>query len=401
MKRIVVTSHRLLGVLATAGLGLIGCGTSASSAVGTGGVTSINGATGGDTGSLVDSGSSGGSDNSSTGGDSSAGGSSNSAATGGTKNAPATLNPCLNAVQDGDETGVDCGGSCPPCVSYVLGAPTIDDTVKNACTDSGNVSFVCPRFMLFSPEMKQAAADDAKTNNWPAGSFNYGVATLNGANCCDCFQLVFDTPQETRYKFEPPGPLIVQNFNMGGTNNAFDIFMGKGGEGAQTNGCPKMYTSYPTLGEAYSGGIGATWYNECGSTQSELASAKCQAQINNQCQQIQSSSSEVTTTTQSSCIEANSPLDFYHLNWNVKAQRVECPLSLTEVTGCKLSPQGLPHVDPTVQTAAQAASWNSYTTTTMQDCCKPSCAWSGKAKNAVSGWSAVYQCDASGTPMHQ
>ncbi len=31
---------------------------------------------------------------------------------------------CFNGVQDGDETGVDCGGSCAPC-------PTCDDGIQN------------------------------------------------------------------------------------------------------------------------------------------------------------------------------------------------------------------------------------------------------------------------------
>jgi hypothetical protein len=72
------------------------------------------------------------------------------------------------------------------------------------------------------------------------------------------------------------------------------------------------------------------------------------------------------------------------------------------VTGCKPTAGSNPQPDPTVQTAAQASSWTAgpYTTTTMEDCCKPSCAWTGNVKTSTqSGWGAMYQCDSSGNPM--
>jgi hypothetical protein len=248
--------------------------------------------------------------------------------------------------------------------------------------------------------MKQAAADDEAANGWPQGSFNYGVATLNGAACCSCYQIVYGTPMNAGLSYNPPKPLIVQNFNQGGGANAFDIFMGKGGEGAQTNGCSKLYSSYPGTGEPYGGGIRASSIAACAPGEAQLASAACVSAVTSQCDQIQASSSYVQTTTQTSCIEANSAQSYYHENWNVKARQVECPNALTEVTGCKPNPGGHPQPDPTVQTVAQAQSWGSFTTTTMEDCCKPSCAWPGNVSNTQAPWSAMYQCAADGTPMH-
>jgi hypothetical protein len=306
----------------------------------------------------------------------------------------------MDGIKDGNETGVDCGGSCPPCVPYTLGPPNTSTMVQNACTNGGNVSYICPRFMLFSLEMKQAAADDEAAHSWPAGSFNYGVATLNGAPCCSCYQIVYETMQNSQYKYPPPKPLIVQMFNTGGANNAFDIFMGKGGEGAQTQGCSKLYSSYPSTGEPNNGGIRASNTPACGMTASSLESAACVSAITTACDQIQASSAYVTSTTQTSCIEANSAQSLYHDNWNVKARQVECPAALTEVTGCKLNPGGNPQPDPNVQTAAQASAWASYGTTTMEDCCKPSCAWPGNVSNTQAPWSAMYQCDMQGNPMH-
>jgi hypothetical protein len=281
----------------------------------------------------------------------------------------------------------------------MVGPPNTSDTVQNACTSGGDVSYICPRFMLFSLEMKQAAADDAKANNWPAGSFNYGVATLNGAACCSCYQIVYGTEQNTQYSYPPPKPLIIQNFNTGGENNAFDVFMGKGGEGAETQGCSKLYTTYPTIGEPNNGGIRASSIAACGTTPSALASTACVSAVTSDCDEIEASTAYVTTTTQSSCIEANSAESLYHDNWDVKARQVECPTALTEVTGCKPNAGTNPEPDPTVQTLAEASSWGSYSTTTMEDCCKPSCAWPGNVENTQAPWSTMYQCDVNGNPM--
>jgi hypothetical protein len=308
---------------------------------------------------------------------------------------------CMDGLQDGDETAVDCGGSCTPCVPYMIDAPNTDDKVNNACSSgSGSVSYICPRFMLLSSEMREAAAADEAANGWPAGAFNYGVATLDGAACCACYQIVYGAPQDTMLAYPPPKPLIIQNFNMGGAPNAFDVFMGKGGEGANTKGCSQLYSTYPTIGEPNGGGITAPSITACGTTTAALESTACVSAVTGDCDMIQATSSYVEATTQFSCIEANSAASFYHANWSVKARPVECPTALTQVTGCKLNPGSDPAPDPTVQTVAEASSWSSYSTTTMEDCCKPSCAWSANVSNTQSPWSAMYQCDGSGNPMH-
>jgi hypothetical protein len=123
----------------------------------------------------------------------------------------------------------------------------------------------------------------------------------------------------------------------------------------------------------------------------------------------------MTNETINSCIKSNDPNTYYHLNWFVHVMKVECPTHLTQVTGCKLAPQGLPQVDPTVTTAAQAANnpafkataanGNHFSTTTMQDCCKPSCAWqdwvtgSSGGLTAVGDYNSFYSCDQNGVPI--
>ena len=160
-----------------------------------------------------------------------------------------------------------------------------------------------------------------------------------------------------------------------------------------------MYSTYPSTGEPSGGGIKATSTAGCTGMGASLSSDACVSAVTNACEMIKASSSYVQQTTQTSCIETNLAQSLYHENWNVKAQRVECPQHLTEVTGCRLNSQGLPNPDPTIQTAAQASSWSSYGTTTMQDCCKPSCAWPTNVSNTQGGWSTFYQCRSDGTPM--
>jgi len=93
--------------------------------------------------------------------------------------------------------------------------------------------------------------------------------------------------------------------------------------------------------------------------------------------------------------------NLYHMNWNVMAKRIECPANLTRVTGCKLNSQNLPAADPTAvdMNSASAKGFSSgYTTTTMQDCCRPTCAYKGNVSGADGTYKQYYTCDSSGNP---
>jgi hypothetical protein len=303
--------------------------------------------------------------------------------------------------------------------------------------------------------MAQAATDDAKAANWANPDnppFQYAVAghdvdtggldsAITGTNaCCECYQLVFDAPNN---EYDPgvpaPRPLIVQAFNTaaGGANN-FDIFMGVGGFGA-SDACvaepPEagiytspyqafMYDAFPPDYEPGGGGVKFLNYSQCkdstangAATPSSIQSATCQNEIAARCNLVSASgSSSLANTTRTSCIQSNQLDSLYHQNWKVLARRVQCPDGLTRVTGCKLAPEsGLPAPDPGVTTKASAAANSSfksgYTTTTMQDCCKPTCAWANNVagagggsagnKKSVPPWTSFYSCDKNGTPLTQ
>jgi hypothetical protein len=332
---------------------------------------------------------------------------------------------CLDNVMNGTETGVDCGGSCPACPSYQINQPNLKNMAQSGC-GNGGTGFMCTRSMAFSPEFKQAAHDDAVANGWNASNppFVYGVVghdkdsggldTQSGNTCCQCYQLVFVSPNDPVSGLPVPKPMIVQAFNTaaGGAMN-FDIYMAKGGEGGNTNGCSALYTTFPTVGEPNNGGIRPVNFpTQCATStnmysQTTVASSTCQQQIASQCNMITSTmSASIQSTSQQSCIEANQPANLYHLNWKVRAERVECPVNLTRVTGCKLKSQGLPQPDPTAQDSSTAGSGfltgsgNGYGTTTMQDCCRPTCAYQSTnnvdPNTADSQYAIFYTCDKSG-----
>jgi hypothetical protein len=334
-----------------------------------------------------------------------------------------------------------CGGNC---TSFV-----------NACQDTlaskpnMPVAFICPQWMLFSSAMEQAASLDGNS------AFNYAIvghdADQGGIDgtatsaCCQCYQLVYDSPSQNdrqalvnpddpnnnQSAIQPlPPPLIVQSFNMGATTDSFDVFMAAGGFGANNACDPKgtpqatsgeyIYTSFPPDGADNGGVKGATKYSECKTavswvTEASLSTPACQSTIATECNMFAAPSATTTADSIRSCIQSNNPQTYYHLNWNVWAMKVECPSHLTDLTGCKLAPQGLPAVNPNVTTAAQAAANSSFRsksgsgtrlwTSTMQDCCMPSCAFrdhvTGQGLTAQGLYNSFYSCDQSGVPMTQ
>jgi hypothetical protein len=347
-----------------------------------------------------------------------------------------SINNCKKGVATSTCSGVCSGdygsGSQSACESGKSGVP---------------VSFACPRFLLYSDEFTQAALDDGNT------AFNYGIVGhdvdtggVDGTNkdaCCQCYQIIFDYPKENqawvdpnnssspKSALTPPKPMIVQSFNTGtaGSGN-FDIYMGAGGLGAN-NGCFSIsgssspaglyqYIGYPAAGQPGGGGVKAA--GEFGNnsacktstswvTAASIGSAGCVDKVTAACNEIKATDPKQQAASIRSCIQSNAADSYYHLNWYFRVKRVECPAHLTEVTGCKLAPQSLPAVDPSVTTVAQAeaagfrktdSTGNQYFTTTMEDCCMPTCAWANNVKGTTVGsYNSFYSCNQAGIPQTQ
>jgi hypothetical protein len=339
---------------------------------------------------------------------------------------------------DGDTTSV-CGGKC---------------STINACLESSaekphaDVTFICPRFMLFSDAMTQAAIDDGN------GDFNYAVVGhdvdhggIDGdatSTCCQCYELVYaypspsnerqvlsnpDNPDPPTSAIPLPKPLIVQSFNTAATPTTFDVYMAAGGLGANNACAPNLmpqarsgeylYTGYPADGQPSQGGVKpVSLYTECKTdrqwvTEASLSSSACQTRVAGACAELTSNIPGLADQARRSCLQSNAPDSDYHMNWSVYALKIECPEHLTQVTGCKLAPQGLPAVDHAVQgTGAppqnpafrtQSTAGRPYETTTMEDCCRPSCAskdWvAGRGLPSDADYDAFYSCDANGAPI--
>jgi len=314
-----------------------------------------------------------------------------------------------SGCRPGDATSL-CGGKC---------------SVSNACSENKpgvDVTFMCQRNLLFSPEFEQAVLDDGNAG------FHYAVAghdvgsPIDGdakSPCCQCYQLVYAYPSPANDRqalanpdnpgnppksaFPSPEPLIVQVFNTAATATTFDIYMPAGGLGAN-NACAKvagggstsglyMYTDYPPNGQPGNGGVkpaagNQTGFPECRTTTTNwftpesLGTPACQQKLIEACSKFKSDIPGLADFASKGCLRTNHKDSLYHLNWSVYVMKVECPDSLTRVTGCKLAPQGLPKVKKDVKTAELAAKdpdfktngGTLYETTTMEDCCRPSCA---------------------------
>jgi hypothetical protein len=238
-----------------------------------------------------------------------------------------------------------------------------------------------------------------------------------------------DHPEPPVSAIPLPKPLIVQSFNTAATPTTFDVYMAAGGLGANNACAPDLtpqarsgeylYTSYPADGQPSQGGVKpVSLYAECKTdrqwvTAESLASDACQTRVAAACGELASDIPGLTETARRSCVQSNAPDSDYHLNWSVYAMKIECPEHLTQVTGCKLAPQGLPAVErnlgapgePPANPAfrTQSTAGHPYETTTMEDCCRPSCAskdWvEGKGLPADSEYDAFYSCNASGVPI--
>lgn len=324
-----------------------------------------------------------------------------------------------------------CGGNC---------------RVANSCSPPEDASkadlpktFICPRFMLFSTEMRQAAKDDAALYGWDDSDppFNYAVVghdpDVGGvddqqSSCCQCYQIVYVKPEPSSPQppeLPYPKPLIVQSFNTAASGpKGFDVFMGAGGYGA-FNSCYNdaafsntthfnefIYDEYPWQNPG-GGGISFLRYpDECMSgwppTLAGVQSDACQKKIEGLCNQaLVKSSTLITEDTRYSCIQTNKVASLYHQNWEVMVKRVRCPDNLTRVTGCRLKEPALPLPFPEVQTPDDAKKngtfRDGYHTTTMQDCCKPTCAWAdwtvGQKLPVDGEWNSFYSCDKNGVPI--
>jgi hypothetical protein len=277
--------------------------------------------------------------------------------------------------------------------------------IPSACDKNAQgktFGYACPHMMMFSADMTLASQYD-KLNN----AFYYSVAGAAGdAECGMCFQI---QPKFAEQQWNPKfRQLIVQVVNSGFDvkQGQFDLYMGAGGFGWYTacnSDCTKQYCNggpckegmykgnfsawtnakYYDSNLCYSGGI--KWLNE-------TTPAMCRAL----------SGGENTLKNRmlyDSCMISNHRR--YHQNFvSADSLRVQCPEGLYRLTGLRRAddakfPKPWLGNKLTIKCEGNVNS-ASYCLTTMQDCCKKSCAWRNKVETHPS-WRAVDTCFKNGS----
>lgn len=315
------------------------------------------------------------------------------------------------------------------------GEATCNEADKASCADIGKdvspsrpngLGFMCPSLMLGTSELRAAAEADGYHGT-------YGVVTIDALSCGQCVEIANE--DSTHFPHAPT--ILAQVFNS--VASSVDLFMVGGGLGAN-NGCAAipnqyhqpvqaMYSKYPSSDNTdligllkkqgyasagsqidqailYNGGLrGGRTFSECVS--SGKSHSECQPPGNG-CDggggicftdpdeicpvAYQGRSSFVTQKAQESCKYV-----FDHdLHWNrpISYKVVTCPASLTALTGL------VPSASLTNSSAALHLGNSVQTTsTTMEDCCEPTCSRSSKVSGSwEQGFEAMYTCNLAGEP---
>ena len=291
------------------------------------------------------------------------------------------------------------------------------DEYGSACGNgwSQDHGFACPHMMLLSNDMIQASIYDGLD-----ADFLYAVAgSSSDDDCGRCYQIqLLDAERKWRPDFKQ---LIVQVINSGFDvmTGQMDIFMGAGGFGyftacnsdcrfhaCQGGTCKgSMYDTpfeswdqahYNDPNACYSGGI--KWLDEANTSDSDsgdILTRLCSGLIGHE---PQDPKDQITID---SCYRSNAEL--YHQNFvSTRYTSIQCPAGLTMVTGLRRADDhqdmlAQPHPDNVLHKQCNGdRSQGHFCITTMQDCCKPSCAWSNKG-NPDPQWSRVDTCSRTGS----
>ena len=263
--------------------------------------------------------------------------------------------------------------------------------------------------------------------------------------CGQCYELDFQNSDQK--------PIIAQSFNTaapsGDNDFNFDIYMAAGGYGS-FNSCfrdpdsaeyghnnntalnSQVYTQYPseTFKRLFSAIVGnnkksyigteAIWSNGGMRGSAAVQTAEDVADMENRgngppfvvdasvCYNLKAVDKQVTKDAQASCVEAFN--EGYHFNAPsdkgglFRVRRVKCPKRLVEVTGLHRQDSDLPDPLKDKRTGWFYGGNTSGTiigTTTMEDCCLPTCAMKMNVDcdECESGYDCLYACDANGNVL--
>lgn len=266
--------------------------------------------------------------------------------------------------------------------------------------EADRYGYACPHLSLFSDDMVSAARHDA-LHPW----FVYGTAgSSTDEDCGKCYQVqLLDAERVWRDDFPF---LVLQIINSGYDvmPYQFDVYTGAGGFGYYTScnsDCATRFcrggpcrqamfsTPFQEWTEAayeqpndpcYSGGI--KWLED-----PDKAVEKCRAVFGEGSPLLDS------------CIRSNH--EMLHQNFvEIQTERVRCPPGLYMASGLlREDDEGFPPPSRDLYLSKRCRgdrAMGHYCITTMQDCCKPSCAWKNKGAPSPE-WSRVDSCDRDGS----
>ena len=264
--------------------------------------------------------------------------------------------------------------------------------------------YACPHMMMLSDDMISASRYDHLSD------FVYaGAGGSSDADCGTCYQVrVSESEQEWRTDFPQ---LVVQVINSGFDVLPYqlDVFMGGGGFGFYTacnSDCYQNYCQGGSCLESMYDGTFQQWVNAQWNDRNLCYSGGIKWLNHNDnldllCRGLSNYGTSLRDNiTTDSCIRTNQQL--FHQNFvYTDVLRVQCPEGLVRITGFR-RPDDDQHPSvhaENVLTQSCRGDRNSgkYCITTMQDCCKPSCAWYDKGGS--SEWFRVDTCLRNGFPQ--
>ena len=258
-----------------------------------------------------------------------------------------------------------------------------DYNTESGCGGGGDgtIGWMCPHLMLLSPDLQYAAEADG--NSWAV----YGVAGIGQASDCgSCYQLEITGGGGP---WPSPNKYIVQAVNTGSDvgSGQFDIMGGAGGFGIYDS-C----SSDCQYGRVCSGGhCNAPYYS--GDFNAWAPDGNCYGggvHDPGQCYGLTHGNSFPDQTLIYGCTEALHRN--YHANFDVQWQRVQCPPSLYKATGLRRK-DDIEHPEAMFELSPQ----NNGRTTTMMDCCKPTCSWRQSIEGVADpDFPQVYTCNKAG-----
>lgn len=273
--------------------------------------------------------------------------------------------------------------------------PDFKEPVHSACDirySSAPLGFHCPHMYMFSDDMLLAQEED----NLFDGKESYVYATAGSYSDMECGKCYLVNLKEEGYPF-----LLLQVINSGSDiqRGHFDIMIPAGGFGyynACSQDCKKNYCGGGPCHLGMFDGSFQDWNNfQYSCYQGGLHWTKQDGiqELFRKCNSLVVEKDTIKNRiTFQSCVRAN--LNGFYRNFEkIDFKRVQCPPSLIKVTGMQRQDDiyySLPEKDK-LDFDSHCSSKTCITT--MNDCCKPSCAWQ---KNIATEWNRVYTCNQDG-----